>query len=109
MTKMVMSMQVKKLGETLRELRERKGLLLREVAAQLNIDPSMLSKIETGDKKPTRDHVIQLAKIYQANERELVVSFLSERVMYEVGNEELAIEALKVAEQMIKYNKKTKN
>jgi transcriptional regulator with XRE-family HTH domain len=106
---MVMSMQVKKLGETLRELREQNGLLLREVAAQLNIDPSMLSKIETGDKKPTREHIIQLAKIYKTSEKPLMVSFLSEKVMYEVGDDDLAIEALKVARQMIKYNKKTRN
>lgn len=102
-------MPAKKLAQTLRELREQKGLLLREVASILKIDPSMLSKIELGDKKPTKDHIIHLAKIYEANERKLLVSFLSEKVIYELGDEDLAIEALKVAEQKIKYNKKTKH
>ena len=96
---------MKSLGEKLRELREARGLLLREVAAQLEVDPSLLSKIERGDKRATRDQVVQMAKIYKADERELMVSYLSERVVYQVEDEDLAIEALKVAEEMIKYKK----
>jgi HTH-type transcriptional regulator, competence development regulator len=96
---------MKSLGEKLRELREAKGLLLREVAAQLEIDPSLLSKIERGDKRPTREQVVTMAKMYKANEKELMVSYLSERVIYQVEDEDLAIEALKVAEEMIKYKK----
>ena len=96
---------MKSLGEKLRELRDEKGLLLREVAAQLEIDPSLLSKIERGDKRPTREQVVTMAKMYKANEKDLVVSYLSERVIYQVEDEDLAIEALKVAEEMIRYKK----
>jgi transcriptional regulator with XRE-family HTH domain len=96
---------MKSLGEKLRELREAKGLLLREVAAQLEVDPSLLSKIERGDKRPTREQVVYMAKMYKASEKELIVSYLSERVFYQVEDEDLAIEALKVAEEMIKYKK----
>jgi HTH-type transcriptional regulator, competence development regulator len=101
-------MPFKKLGQLLRELRESNGLLLREVALQLQIDPSMLSKIELGDKKPTKEHILQLAKIYHFDEKQLLVNFLSEKVMYELDGEELAIEALKAAEEKIK-NYKNKN
>ena len=93
------------LGEKLRELREIRGLLLREVAAQLEVDPSLLSKIERGDKRATREQVVQMAKMYKAEEKELMVSYLSERVICQVEDEDLAIEALKVAEEMIKYKK----
>ncbi len=96
---------MKSLGEKFRELREAKGLLLREVAAQLEVDPSLLSKIERGDKRATREQVIQMAKMYKTDEKELMVSYLSERLFYQVEDEELAIEALKVAEEMIKYKK----
>jgi HTH-type transcriptional regulator, competence development regulator len=96
---------MKSLGEKLRELREAKGLLLREVAAHLKIDPSLLSKIERGDKRSTREQVVSMAKMYKADEKELMVSYLSERVIYQVEDEDLAIEALKVAEEMIKYKK----
>ncbi len=96
---------MKSLGEKLRELRAARSLLLRQVAAHLEVDPSFLSKIERGDKKPTREQVIHMAKMYKASEKELMVSYLSERVFYQVEDEELAIEALKVAEEMIKYKK----
>lgn len=96
---------MKSLGEKLRELRDARGLLLREVAAQLEVDPSLLSKIERGDKRATRKQVVQMARMYKADEKDLMVSYLSERVVYQVEYEDLAIEALKVAEEMIKYKK----
>lgn len=96
---------MKSLGEKLRELRDARGLLLREVAAQLEVDPSLLSKIERGDKRATREQVVQMARMYKADEKDLMVSYLSERVVYQVEDEDLAIEALKVAEEMIKYKK----
>jgi transcriptional regulator with XRE-family HTH domain len=96
---------MKSLGEKLRELREIRGLLLREVAAQLEIDPSLLSKIERADKRATREQIVHLAKMYEADEKDLMVSYLSERVIYQVEDEDLAIEALKEAEEMIKYKK----
>lgn len=96
---------MKSLGEKLRELRDARGLLLREVAAQLEVDPSLLSKIERGDKRATREQVVQMARMYKADEKDLMVSYLSERVVYQVKDEDLAIEALKVAEEMIKYKK----
>ncbi len=39
-----------KFGELLRSRRETKQLLLRHVAAELDIDTAMLSKIERGEK-----------------------------------------------------------
>lgn len=99
---------MKTLGATLRELREEKGLLLREVAAQLQVDPSFLSKIERGDKKPTREQVINLAKVLTTDEKNLLVRYLSEKVVYEIENEYHAIEALKGAERIIR-NRRGKN
>jgi transcriptional regulator with XRE-family HTH domain len=96
---------MKSLGEKLRELREARGLLLREVAAQMEVDPSLLSKIERGDKRATRVQVVQMGRMYKADEKDLMVSYLSERVVYQVEDEDLAIEALKVAEEMIKFKK----
>jgi len=49
------------LGETIRKLREEKELPLRTVAAYLDIDQAILSKIERGLRKPNRELVIQLA------------------------------------------------
>lgn len=97
----------KPIGQIIRELREEKELLVRQVAALLEVDPSLLSKIERGDKRPTREQIKLLANILKADESELMVAYLSDRLVYEVRDEDLAMEAIKVAEQKIEYLKKS--
>jgi len=99
----------KSVGQIIRELREKKGLLVRQVAALLEVDPSLLSKIERGYKKPTKDQVKLLAKILEVKENDLLIPYLSDRIVYQVYDEEAAIEAMKVAERKIKYLRKEKN
>ncbi|MDZ4786376.1 MAG: helix-turn-helix transcriptional regulator [bacterium] len=105
----VKMIQVKTIGEKIRELREARGLLLRQIAAELEVDPSLLSKIERGDKRPTRDQVVHLSKIFKMNEDELLVIYLSDRVVYELKDEQLALKAMQVAEKKISYLIKEKN
>ena len=100
------SNRMKTIGEIIRERRESKGMLLKEVATALDVDLSLLSRIERGDKRPTRNHISKLSQILQIDERELVVAYLSDRLVYEIRNEDLATEALKMAEQKIKYLKR---
>lgn len=95
---------MKSFGETIRELREEKGLLIRHVAALLDVDPSLLSRVEGGVARPTREQVLKLAGILKTDEDKLIVLYLSERVIYQLKDEDLAIEAIMVAEKRIRYN-----
>ncbi|GLU43279.1 helix-turn-helix transcriptional regulator [Allomuricauda sp. NBRC 101325] len=97
----------KTVGQKIRELRKSKGLLIREVAARLEIDSSLLSKIETGDKQPTRNQVKSLENILSVKNNELMLIYLSDKLVYEIRDEDLAMEAIKVAEQKIEYLKKS--
>lgn len=108
MTNYVRSKQssLKTIGETLRELREKKNLLLREVAASISIDPTLLSKIERDERMPTKEQVSALAKFYKAESNEIFVAYLSDKIVYEMQDQNLALQAMKVAEQKIKDNKK---
>ena len=96
------------IGEKLRELRENKELPLRKVSALLDIDVAILSKMERGERKITKEVVLKLADIYDYNADELLVSFLSDKILYEIQDEDLGIEALKVAEERAKYIKANK-
>lgn len=96
---------MKSLGETIRSLREARGLLIREVAAGLGIDPSLLSRIERGVKRPTRSQVVTLARILDVDEHELLVAYLSDKVVYELEGEELALRAMRVAEKRLTYSR----
>ena len=97
---------MKLFGGFIREQRISRGLLLREVAAKLEIDPSLLSRIERGDKRPTREQVLQLASILKANENEFLVHYLSDKVVYELKDEKLAMKAMVAAEKKIAYLRK---
>lgn len=90
-------------GELIRAAREKKGLLLRQVASFLEIDQALLSKIERGERRATREHIVKLASFIGLNEKELLVHFLSEKIANELLNEDVAKEALKVAEKKINY------
>ena len=101
-------MSTETIGEKLRHIREEKELPLRKVAALLDIDVAILSKMERGERKITKGIVLKLADIYNYNADELLVSFLSDKILYEIKDEELGIEALKVAEVRAKYIKANK-
>jgi len=91
------------IGEIIRRLRLEKGEPLRKVAAYLDIDQAVLSKIERGLRKINKEQVEQLAKYFGANKKELLVSWLSTRILYEIKDEELGEEALKAAEEQVRY------
>ncbi|MDP2058905.1 MAG: helix-turn-helix transcriptional regulator, partial [Flavobacteriaceae bacterium] len=93
------------LGETIRKLREEKELPLRTVAAYLDIDQAILSKIERGQRNANREQVVKLAAFFKIKENELLVSWLSDKLVYEVADEDVALKALQVAEEKVKYNK----
>ena len=96
------------LGETIRKRREDKELPLRIVAAYLDIDQAILSKIERGQRNASREQVMKLAKFFKIDETDLLVSWLSDKLVYEVANEDVALKALKVAEEKVKYQKMKK-
>ncbi len=50
-------------GNKIRELRDKQGLLQRQLAAALEIDTPMFSKIEHGDRMAKREQVIKLAEL----------------------------------------------
>lgn len=90
-------------GNKLRRLRQEHKLPLRKVAALLDMDTAILSKMERGERRLTKDIVRSLAKIYKSDFNELMVLYLSERIIHEIGSESLAHRALKVAEEEVAY------
>ena len=101
-------MSKEQLGDLLRRLRIEKKLPLRKVAALLDIDVAILSKMERGERKLNKDIVLKLAEIYHHDRDELVIMYLSEKILYEIGNEELALQGLLAAEGEVRYRARPK-
>jgi HTH-type transcriptional regulator, competence development regulator len=91
------------LGDTIRKLREKKELPLRIVAAYIDIDQAILSRIERGQRKPSREQVVKLAEYFKVDENDLLIAWLSDKLVYEVADEQIALQALQVAEEKLKY------
>ena len=93
-------------GEYIRNLRKNEELLLRELASGLSIDQAILSKIERGERKATKEQISAISDYFQIKDDELKILWLSDRVIYELKDEEqLADKVLRVSEERIKYGK----
>jgi transcriptional regulator with XRE-family HTH domain len=90
-------------GSTIRSLRESKKLPLRTVAAILDIDQAILSRIERGERKAQKEHVSRLAQYFDTPEKELMIAWLSDKILYEIEDEAFGYEALIAAEEQVKY------
>ncbi len=90
-------------GETIRKLRKEKELPLRTVAAFLDIDQAILSKIERGQRNANREQVVKLAEYFRVKDNDLLVSWLSDKLVDEVEGEDVALKALQVAEEKVEY------
>lgn len=92
------------LGERLRQLREESGLPLRKVAAYLDIDQAILSKVERNLRRPTRQQVLSLCEYFKVRPDELMVLWLAEKLIRDLSGEEQAIQALKIAQDKLSLN-----
>ena len=94
---------MKSIGNIIRTKREEKGMLLRQLAAMIDVDTAIISKIERGERKARREQIIKIAKVLGLNEREILIEYLSENIAYEILQEDSVVDVLKVAERKVKY------
>ena len=86
------------LGNKIKELREEHGVLQRQLAALLEIDTPMFSKIERGNRYAKRTQVIQLAEYFKIDKNELLTLWLADKILDVVENEnELKLAAMAIA------------
>ena len=75
-------------GKKIRELRDENGVLQRQLAALLEIDTPMFSKIERGDRRAKREQVIKLAEYFHLDENEMLTLWLADKVLDAVDGEQ---------------------
>lgn len=73
-------------------------MLQRQLAAYLEIDTPMFSKIERGDRRAKRSQVILLAKYFHIDEKDMLILWLADKVLDTLeGEYELCLDALETA------------
>ena len=96
------------IGSTLKSIREEKGLLLQDVTSITGINKTLLSRIENDKRLPTREQVNLLCNYYKVQKNEIIVQWLSDKIVYEIQDEDLALAAMQVAEEKVTYIKAQK-
>lgn len=97
-------------GEQIKILRESKKMTLKQLSTLLEIDTSMLGKIEKGTRQANPSIITKLSAIFEISESELNVSMISDQIANQVVKRynQQAEQILKVAEQKVAYRTKSK-
>lgn len=74
-------------GKKIKEIREERGMLQRQLSAALEIDTPMYSKIEHGERKAKRSQIPILARLLEIEEKELLTIWLADKVLDTVEGE----------------------
>ena len=87
-------------GKKIKELREERGLVQRQLSAALEIDTPMYSKIERGERKAKRSQIPIMAQVFEVDEKELLTIWLADKVLDTVeGEEDVRHEAVAYAQR----------
>ncbi len=87
-------------GKKIKELREKRGLVQRQLSAALEIDTPMYSKIERGERKAKRSQIPIMAQMFEIDEKELLTIWLADKVLDTVeGDEDVRHDALVYAQR----------
>ena len=92
-------------GDRIRELRLKQKLLLRQVASMLEIDTSIISKIERGDRQIKKEQIAVLAEMLKTDKEELYTLWLADQLYNVIEGEPMADEALKSVSKKLKKSK----
>tara|TARA_R110000787_G_scaffold278767_1_gene388636 strand:- start:109 stop:381 length:273 start_codon:yes stop_codon:yes gene_type:complete len=85
------------IGEHIRTLREANHILLRQLAAKIDMDQAMLSKMERGERSFRREDIDALAKIFKQPKKDLLTMWLADKILKTTENQQYKKEALKLA------------
>ncbi|WGH75761.1 helix-turn-helix transcriptional regulator [Tenacibaculum tangerinum] len=91
------------LGQKIKELRESSGMFQRQLAAILKIGDGYLSKVENDQKAIKREHLKTISETFNFSFEELEALWIATKIYDIVKNEKEGLNALKAAEEQIKY------
>ena len=84
-------------GDYIKSLRHSRQLPLRKVAAELDLDPSTLGKIERNTRKPPPGVIEGLSRLFEIDRSTLRLIYLSDKINQEILREGMGKEVLDAA------------
>jgi len=84
------------LGDKLRQLRDEKNLMQREVGSVIEVDGAFISKVENNEKPINRKHLTTLSKFFKVQEDELQSLWLADKIRLIIKEEKLGKQAIQI-------------
>jgi len=100
---------MKAFGNIIKNRRVENSLTLSDLMKLTFIDTAILSKIEKGRRVATKEQVTLLIEALQLDKKQAITIWLSDKVLSELAYEEYGFEALKVAEDQMRYTSQVKS
>ncbi|MCC7298680.1 MAG: Fic family protein [Bacteroidia bacterium] len=94
---------MKTLGKIIQEKRKSSHLLVRELAEKIGVDAALVSKFENDQRIPTKVQISKISNVLNFDHKKLLVSWMGAKLLKEIEDEPYGLEALKVAEEQVKY------
>jgi len=94
------------LGTTIKKIREQKGLLQKQVAAELGIGPTNYNKLENGNREPSVKEMQQLSRLFGMSVDQ-VLNFEGELPREVTVEDKPGFEQLSLIQQLDEEDRKT--
>uniref|UniRef100_A0A831UB08 XRE family transcriptional regulator n=1 Tax=Geobacter metallireducens TaxID=28232 RepID=A0A831UB08_GEOME len=88
-------------AETIRTLRQQQNVPLRVVAAAVEIDSTLLSRLELGERFPTDEQIKRFADYFQLSLEELTAQVIADRIIAAYGAEEATARAADLVKERL--------
>lgn len=95
--------KMKSLSQLLTNARNQKGLVIREVAKECDLDAALISKFEKGHRIPNENNLVALARVLDIPMSELRKIWLAEKIYQILESEEDPSKVLALAESRVEY------
>jgi transcriptional regulator with XRE-family HTH domain len=88
-------------GEIIRNLRLQQNVPLRVVAAAVEIDSTLLSRFELGERFPTGEQLKRFATYFQCSLEDLAAQLIADRIIAAYGNDSVTMKAAAIVQERI--------
>ncbi len=105
--KTILLLSASQFGERIRALRTKQNSCCGNLLP-LDVDTSIISKVERGDRQLKKEQIPLLAQILKADVEELQTLWLADQIYAVVKDEKFANEAMQVADKKINLKKRKK-
>lgn len=88
-------------SDKIKQLRLESGKLQKDLAKAIGVDVPAYSRFEHGERRPKRDQVLRLARIFKTDPDELVAAWLADEAYSHIAQDKMATQAAAMLHEML--------